>query len=167
MRSFFSDKAETERNGYLDDKSAKRPSLRLHKLYKTQTHNPGTSDFGLLAFSTSRRRSLCSAPSLLLDVPAAPSLRPWSSPLLCLSSLRFSFSKAARFPLSSSLRFLFFRSSLARFSRSNPSAFLLARFSSSSLTTHGLPSISFRKAVVSAQAAASSFVVRTIATKAR
>ena len=93
------------------------------------------------------------------------SLALWSRPssLLFLSSLCFAFSGAARFPCSSSLRFLLFRSSLARFSRSKPSAFLLARFSSSSLTTHGLLSISFRKAVFSAQAAASSFVERIMA----
>ena len=128
-----------------------------------QTHDPETSDFGLLAFSTSRRRPLCSVSPLLPDMPASSPLRRCSCSLLFRSALRFSFSKAARLPSHSSLPFLFFRSSLARFSRSRPSAFLLARSSSSSLTAHGLLSTSFRKAVFSAQAAASSFVVRMMA----
>ena len=159
---FFLSKAGKITNRHLGDKSG-----QLHKLSKTQSHNPETSDFEPVAFSTSRRRPLCSASVFLLDMLALPSLRPWPSSLLFLSSLCFSFSRAAGFPLSSSLRFLFFRSSLARFSRSKPSAFLLARFSSSSLTTHGLPTISFRKAVFSAQAAASSLVVRITAVGTR
>lgn len=133
----------------------KRLPLQPHKLSQNaKTHSPETSDFGLLAFSTS---------PLLLDERASSSLRPCPRSLLFLSPLRFSCSATARFPSSSSLPFLIFRSSLARLSRSRPSAFLLARFSSFSLTTHGLPSTSFRNAVFSAQAAASSFVVRTMA----
>lgn len=129
-----------------------------------QTHKPETSDFGLLvAFSTSRRRSLlCSASPLVLDMPASSPLRPCSRSLLFLSLFRFSFSAAARFPSSASLRFLFFR-----LSRSKPSAFLRARSSSSSLTIHGVLSTSFRKAVFSAQSSASSFVVRMMAATTR
>ena len=108
------------------------------------------------------------APVLLLPSSSFPFSVP-PSPLLFLSPLRFSFSATIRFPFPSSslrflfFRFLFFRSPLARFSRSNPSAFLRARFSSSSLTTHGISSTSFRNAVFSAQAAASSFVVPMMA----
>lgn len=117
----------------------------------------------LTAFSTSRRRSLGPSPAWLLDSPTSPPLRPRPP------SLPFLFSAAANFPFpfpsspSSSLRFLLFLSSLARFSRSNPSAFRRARFSSSGLTTHGLSRTSFWNAVFSAQAAASSFVVRMMA----
>lgn len=132
-----------------------------------QTHNPESLYVGLLTFSTSHRRSLCSASPLLADTPPSSPPSPCSRSLLFPSPLPFSFPKAAPFPSSSSFLFLFFRSSLARFSRSNPSAFLLARSSSSSLTTHGSLNISFRKAVFSAQAAASSFVVRIIAVETR
>lgn len=135
--------------------SSKTPTTSTPQaIPKRKTHSPESSDFGLLASSTS---------PLLLDEPASSSLRPCPRSLLFLSPLRFSCSATARFPSSSSLPFLIFRSSLARLSRSEPSAFLLARFSSFSLTTHGLPSTSFRNAVFSAQAAASSFVVRTMA----
>ena len=135
--------------------SSKTPTTSTPQaIPKRKTHSPETSDFGLLAFSTS---------PLLLDERASSSLRPCPRSLLFLSPLRFSCPATARFPSSSSLPFLIFRSSLARLSRSKPSAFLLARFSSFSLTTHGSPSTSFRNAVFSAQAAASSFVVRTMA----
>lgn len=162
---YFLESRDEETDGYLDDKNDPKRRYRFNSkgCPKMQTHKPETSDFGLLvAFSTSRRRSVCSASPLVLDMPASSPLRPCSCSLLFLSLLRFSFSAATRFPSSASLRFLFFR-----FSRSKPSAFLRARSSSSSLTTHGVLSTSFRKAVFSAQSSASSFVVRMMAVKTR
>lgn len=100
-------------------------------------------------------------------MPSPSPLRPSSPRLPLLPSLRLSFSIPAPLPPISFFLFLIFRSSLPRFSLSNPSAFLLAPSSSSSLTTHGLFNISFRKALFSAQAVASSFVVRMIASEPR
>ena len=120
-----------------------------------------------LALSSSRRRSLRSASDLLFAPPPSSPPCLCSCPFLFRSPFRLSFSTSA-LPLLSSffplVLILFSRASpLTLFSLSNPSAFLLARFSSPSSTIHGLHSISLRKALFSAQAATSSFVVRMMA----
>lgn len=144
------------------------PTLSLRKLSKMRD-NRGARDLRLWSFPLSQHLVCYSY------VPRPPASSTGQRHRLSVrdrlpSLFRFSFALSAAanptFPSSSSfLRFLLFLSSLARLSRSRPSAFRRARFSSSSLTTHGSSSTSFWNAVFSAQAAASSFVVRMMAVR--